>query len=834
MIKIFNATDRDFSSGGNIIIEPTKCIEHRKKSLNGWYIEVELPIKYTDYIEEDKLCVIKTKSKINPQAFRITEDLTKTSRKIIFTANHVMFDLEKYFLLDVRPTNLNGLNALNYINNRADNVSPFTFVSDVENVNTAYFIRKNMLEACEVIEERWNGVFDADNWNISFLQRVGHDNGETVIYGKNMQNMEIFEDWSSVVTRLYPTGYDGIMLPEVYLESQTQYAIPYTRTLDFPTDLAEEDMTDENLIIELRQKAREYIAENQFPKVSYTTKARINSNVEIGDTIQVKHPLVTITTEVLEYEYNCITEKIKELTFGNYTRDVKKKFNNIKNTIKTINQEISNQQTAINQQTQIINTLNKNGYVYIDDNEILILDRLPKEEAVNVWRWGLGGLGFSSNGYEGPFETAITMNGQINANFITTGTLSVSRIQGLANTLNEYASSIAAINLELGRIESSISDIAELTVSKESLNGSLSFEKINQSEPINIEIRPNQESIMHLHPSNNLFVRDGLVLKLRTIRFTNTSTNEVFDYEIPGDLLYYDANNYDSFVLDYDSQTVYINKKCRINTTTGDIELLENERKDSYTFPHIELTDGDYIVEILKYDNTPYICYLMVRLMSQNVYTTQFTTRSEMNSKMSQTSQEIKTEVDEKYETKNNAKSNYTSFQQTARQLALEVGGKLNETDFNGANIVLAINSDGSSSNVIQADKISLNGKTIDMTTDDIAINSTNFKVDKYGNVNCSNANISGKVASTNGNIGGWNINNSGLSNGAVFIRNDGVSTIYTVADLIIIRNYIMGIPGFDFAGTFVDHYDLNNDGRVNSSDYVILKNLLGISPDTS
>lgn len=727
MIKIFNATERDFSSGGNIIIEPTKCIEHKKKSLNGWYIEVELPIKYKDYIEEDKLCVIKTKSKLSPQAFRITQDLTKTNRKISFTANHVMFDLEKYFLLDVRPTNLNGLNTLNYINARADNVSPFSFVSNVENVNTAYFIRKNMLEACEVIEERWNGVFDADNWTISFLQNVGHDNGETIIYGKNMQNMEIYEDWSAVVTRLYPTGYDGIMLPEKYIESQTQYEIPYTRTIDFPTDLQDEDITDENLIQELRRNANAYIAENQYPKVCYSTNSDINNTMEIGDTITVLHPLVTITTEVLEYEYDNILEKVKKLTFGNYSRDIKKKFDNIKNTISTIVQEVSNQQTVINEQTELINSLNKNGFVYIDDNEILILDRIPKEEAINVWRWGLGGLGFSSNGYEGPFETAITMDGQINANFITTGTLSVSRIQGLANTLSDYERSIAEINLELGRIESSITDIAELTVSKESVSGTLSFERINQSEPVSIEIRAIGENISYLYPCDLLTPSNNLFIKLRVLRFKNLSTNEIFDYELPDDLLYYDTEHYDSFILDYDSQTVYVNKKCKKNLTTGEVEPLSEELISQYAFPSINLTDGDYTVEMLKYDNTPYVCYLMVRLMSQNIYTTQFATRAEMNSKISQTSQEIASEVFEIYETKQNANMNYSLLQQTstslqsqinsnntnisllqqtANQFNVELRRKIDEENFTGANIILAINNDSSSA-TIDADRIS-------------------------------------------------------------------------------------------------------------------------------
>lgn len=436
MIKIFNANDRDFSTAGNIIIEPIRCIEYKKKSLNGWYIEVEIPIKYKEYISKDKLCVVKTKSKLNPQAFRIGEDIEYSTKKIKFKADHVMFDAKDYVLLDVRPTNQNGLNALNYINERTDNLSPFSIYSNVENVNTAYFIRKNLLEAWTTIEEKWGGVFDADNWNISFLTSVGNDNGETIAYGKNMQGFDIYEDWSSVCTKLLAVGYDGLLLPEKYLKSDVQYEKPYTRVIDFQTNLETGEQTEEKLIEELRQNAEAYLEENKLPKVSYTIISNVNQTLEIGDTIKVLHPFVDLFTEVLEYEYDIILEKVKSLTFGNYNRDVKTKFDNIKNSITQINQVLSKQEIAINAQTNLINMLNKNGYVYIDDNEILILDTLPKEKAKNIWRFGLGGIGFSSNGYEGPFKTAITMDGQINADFITTGTLNVSRIEGLTDTLN--------------------------------------------------------------------------------------------------------------------------------------------------------------------------------------------------------------------------------------------------------------------------------------------------------------------------------------------------------------------------------------------------------------
>lgn len=530
MIKIFNATDTDFKTAGNIIINPLYCHEIKKKSLNGWYIEVEIPIKYKEYIEADKLCVVKTKSKLKPQAFRINDSITYTNRKIKFTAEHVMFDSRRYVLLDVRPTNLNGQNGLKYVNERTDKTSPFSIDSNVENVNTAYFIRKTLLESWQVFEERWGGVFEADNWDISFKQSIGKDNGETIVYGKNMQGFEIFEDWSNVCTKILPVGYDGLLLPEIYLESETQYEISYTKIVDFQTDLEAEEQTETNLLLELRNNASKYLEENCVPKVSYTVNSNVNNELEIGDTIKVLHPFVNIFTEVLEYEYDLISEKVKSLTFGNYTRDVKTKFNNIKNTIETIKQTVSKQEITIKEQTNLINSLNKNGYVYIDDNEILILDKLPKEQAKNVWRFGLGGIGFSSKGYEGPFETAITMDGQINAKFITTGTMAVARIEGLANFITETSSSITKIELEQGRITSKVSSVEQSVENITKIEGTAEGKNIYiddaSAEPL-IDIMLEGESQQATRSGKNLLDNTATTKISNGITFTVNSDGTV-------------------------------------------------------------------------------------------------------------------------------------------------------------------------------------------------------------------------------------------------------------------------------------------------------------------
>lgn len=125
-----------------------------------------------------------------------------------------------------------------------------------------------------------------------------------------------------------------------------------------------------------------------------------------------------------------------------------------------------------------------------------------------------------------------------------------------------------------------------------------------------------------------------------------------------------------------------------------------------------------------------------------------------------------------------------------------------------------------------------LNGKQIDLTGDNVTIKSNNFNVDKEGNIICKNATIQGTIDSIAGEIGGWTINNEGLTNGTVFIKNDGASTIYTVADLIIMRGYIMGYTGFEMSAAMIQHYDFNGDGQVTPLDFVKLQNLIGISMD--
>lgn len=103
------------------------------------------------------------------------------------------------------------------------------------------------------------------------------------------------------------------------------------------------------------------------------------------------------------------------------------------NTSKEINRKVENA-------TQLI-TGGKGGYVVLDVNNpdtgekmhpwrILIMDTPEKETARSVIQFNKNGFGFSTTGINGPYRNAWTIDGNLVADFITTGSMLADRIRG--------------------------------------------------------------------------------------------------------------------------------------------------------------------------------------------------------------------------------------------------------------------------------------------------------------------------------------------------------------------------------------------------------------------
>ncbi len=178
----------------------------------------------------------------------------------------------------------------------------------------------------------------------------------------------------------------------------------------------------------------------------------------------------------------------------------------------------------------------------------------------------------------------------------------------------------------------------ELTREGESVNGVVYLDKVNKSQPLLIRVQPIEVNITRLYPHSRLYPDYSLYMTTRKIRFTNTVTEEIFDWEMPDDLLYYNDRNYDDLTLNFDEKKVIINKKCKYNAD-GTVGLLQTPRTDEYEYPEdLYITDGDYQIDLLGYDKG----YLYVKLISLNQYFSQFVSKIEFTQTISELEERIK------------------------------------------------------------------------------------------------------------------------------------------------------------------------------------------------
>lgn len=429
-VKIFEYGTKDFSTNGLGQIMPDVCIEHKKKSLNGWYIECEVPLKYKDLIIQDNIAVVETKEK-GLQPFLI--ESPEITNKISFSASHIVFSSQRYLLDDVRPTDLICFDFLDYLNKRVDTVSPFIMHSNVSERKTHYFERKNLLEALETTEELFNGIFDIDGYDISFNTTISEISDTKLIYGKNIEGMKIYENWDSVCTKIMPVGPDGLILPEKYLVADVQYPSPYTRTIKFSIEKENADgilKSESELINELRFMAQHYMDSNKYPKVNYTVTSSVEQSLKIGTIVPVLHPLASFETEVQSYDYDIMKKRVTSIEYGNYERSVKKAFGEITAKVEDVNRKTDDFLSQASREVDyLMNVAGKNGSIVFRKNdkgviyEILCIDTNDINTAKTVMKLNAQGIAGGTNGVDGSFNTAMLLNGTMVADMIKTGTL---------------------------------------------------------------------------------------------------------------------------------------------------------------------------------------------------------------------------------------------------------------------------------------------------------------------------------------------------------------------------------------------------------------------------
>ncbi|EOU1760949.1 phage tail spike protein [Clostridium perfringens] len=379
-MQYYKIDNYNFTKNGDITLQPIDGKLRVELNTGLCEVEVELPYdKEKRWTKLEEWGVIKTDvfySK-NKQLFRIyNTDKGMFSLKI--KARHIFFDLVKHNLLDTRAVECTGQQALDKILEG----TKYKGHSDIGRITTSYFQVTNIVQALNgendnTFRNRWGGEMLFDNFDIYINNRIGGDYGLRVNYSRNMEDVNLIIDRDNIVTRAYPRAFDGIMLPEKYIDSPliNKYPIVCEDYIDM-SDLKLKDSntsndegfdTEEELYQAMRKRVKAlYETGIDKPKVSGNVKVAMleNSieykdfkglvNIGIGDTVTVNHKDIGIDmkTRAITIEWNLVTKKYENVEFG----DVEVNY--------FAKQDIARE--------QLDNILNKNGTVNAGEMEGII------------------------------------------------------------------------------------------------------------------------------------------------------------------------------------------------------------------------------------------------------------------------------------------------------------------------------------------------------------------------------------------------------------------------------------------------------------------------------
>lgn len=470
---LYESTESTFETNGLGVLSDTiscQVVEER----NGIFeITLEYPLTGIHYqeIKQRRIIFIKPNPYEDPQPFRIYRITKPLSGKITVYAQHISYDLSGVPVSPFSSGSVTG--ALSGLKTNAAVTNPFSFWTDKTSTGdfavTAPTSTRTLLGGSDgSILDVFGGEYKFDRWTIRLYNNRGKNSGVSIRYGKNLMDLQQDENISNVVTGIYPywLSSEGELteLPEKIVNAPGTYDFTRISAIDFSGDF-EEAPTEE----QLRDRANDYISSNNVgvPTVSITVEFQpleqteeykdiaLLERVNLCDTVNVEYSElgVSATAKCVKTTYDALKDKYISIELG----DAK---TNIADTIIQQQQEINEKPSVSFLEQAVINatnwiTGNKGGYVIFQRNadgqpyEILIMDTPDINTATKVWRWNNGGLGYSSNGYEGPFATAITQDGAIVANFITTGTLQANLIK---SGIIQSHDGRAYFNLDTGQI----------------------------------------------------------------------------------------------------------------------------------------------------------------------------------------------------------------------------------------------------------------------------------------------------------------------------------------------------------------------------------------------
>lgn len=486
---LYDYAERKFTTNG--IGRLSDCISCTvTEERNGIYeCEFKYPITGEHYseIKEGMVIGVTHDESGDIQPFDIYAHQAPIDGVVTFNAHHVSYRLSNVVIMPFTASSPSA--ALAGIESHSANPNPFLFWTDKGGSGTFKVEKPDYCRALlggqegSVLDAFGGGDYEWDRFTVKLHASRGTQTQVQIRYGKNLSDITEKTDTSSTYNAIVPFWmstegvlvtlpeqvivYSGATLYETNLTTHNSLIIrdhlgnPITVTYQqinaVPFDMSS-DFQEQPTVNQLRTAAISKFNSSQawlpqqnidvdFVQLWQTDEYKDYAplqRVKLCDTVSVFYDALGVNAvdmRVVKTVWNTLLDRYDSMELGQLSSTL----------AQTISGPIESQfadtvsrsmmAEAIQHATDLIRG-GLGGYVVMKPNangepeEILIMDTPDINTAVNVWRFNQGGLGHSHSGYNGPFnDVALTQDGKINANMITTGRLNANYIQGGTLTL---------------------------------------------------------------------------------------------------------------------------------------------------------------------------------------------------------------------------------------------------------------------------------------------------------------------------------------------------------------------------------------------------------------
>ena len=454
MIPILFQTMTEGTVPTNYGIGPlTDCISCTvTEERNGGY---ELAMTYAvegihaSEIEPNRFILAKPNYTDDPQIFRIYKVDKTINGSFTVNAQHISYDLSGKVISSgtassaVAACTLLQAKAGSFTINTDKTVSAAFSITAPSSVRSWFGGKEGSLL------DIYGGEWKYDNYTASLKQARGSDRGVEIRYAKNLTQLSQMLDMSNLCTGVIPFYIDQDGNKTVGTKVSTGLTLDVDRdiAIDFSQDVDPESGTA--IATQLANLANAYITNTNLTSITnsitldFVQSGKLTERVDLCDTVHIYFEALGISAaaKCVKTVWNVLEERYTSTTFGDART-------NICDTIASAQKQLQETPStsfmaeAIAHATELI-TGNLGGYVILHDSdgngepdEILIMNTPDIATATQVWRWNKNGLGYATS-YAGPYGTAITSDGKIVADYITTGTLNANLIK--AGTISDVA-----------------------------------------------------------------------------------------------------------------------------------------------------------------------------------------------------------------------------------------------------------------------------------------------------------------------------------------------------------------------------------------------------------